>query len=383
MINKGKKNETLRILETMIQNADKGPSGFWVEDHEGCGNPKIFPEFMEGLKRGSLVQKEHMLCPWNTAVLYGKGHGNIVTGCYHSCSIDKAKYLSPDMVKAVLVRFKKKLVGGSYDSPENLEPLLTENEINYIEKQIRREKQESNRKHNIARNKRLKDAAKLLEKFPEERELFGNYYGEDITCNLSEYGIVDFSPNGMKEVVGAEKFSYDEYIEVQLRSAEKQRTAFLNAVYNYVLDYKGTIERKTAKAVCFNRIWLECMYSDGVCFDVKEEHVWMDISGFEGFEVGDSLSFVADVYRYVKKSNGKTIDYGLRNPNDIKKIDPYTLPSDKELMAQGIDSIICEACYLSEQCNRQICPLYKSVKKQNKEMLDILMTDYDKDKDLR
>lgn len=367
----------------MIQNADKGPSGFWVEDHEGCGNPKIFPEFMEGLKRGSLVQKEHMLCPWNTAVLYGNGHGNIVTGCYYSCSINKAKYLSPDMVKAVLVRFKKKLVGGTYDSPENLEPLLTENEINYIEKQIRREKQESNRKHNIARKRRLKDAAKLLEKFPEERELFGKYYGEDITCNLSEYGIVDFSPNGMKEVVGAEKFSYDEYIEVQLRSAEKQRTAFLNAVYNYVLDYKGTIERKTAKAVCFNRIWLECMYSDGVCFDDKEEHVWMDISGFEGFEVGDSLSFVADVYRYVKKSNGKTIDYGLRNPNDIKKIDPYTLPSDKELMAQGIDSIICETCYLSEQCNRQICPLYKSVKKQNKEMLDILMTDYDKDKDLR
>lgn len=42
----------------MIQNADKGSSGFWVEDHEGCGNPKIFPEFMEGLKRGSLVQSE-------------------------------------------------------------------------------------------------------------------------------------------------------------------------------------------------------------------------------------------------------------------------------------------------------------------------------------
>lgn len=383
MINKGKKNETLCILETMIQNADKGPSGFWVEDHEGCGNPKIFPEFMEGLKRGSLVQKEHMLCPWNTAVLYGKGHGNIVTGCNHSCSIDKAKYLSPYMVKSVLARFKKKLVDGTYDSPENLEPLLTENEINYIEKQIRREKQESNRKRNIARNKRLKDAAKLLEKFPEERELFGNYYGENTTCNLSKYGIVDFSPNGMMEVVGAEKFSYDEYIEVQLRSAGKQRTAFLNAVYNCVLDYKGTIERKTAKAVCFKRIWLECMYSYGVCFDDKEEHVWMDISGFEGFEVGDSLSFVADVYRYVKKSNGKTIDYGLRNPTNIKKIDSYTLPSDKELMAQEIDRIFCEACYLSEQCNQEICPIYKLVKKQKKEMLDILMTNYDKDKDLR
>lgn len=85
----------------------------------------------------------------------------------------------------------------------------------------------------------------------------------------------------------------------------------------------------------------------------------------------------------MKKSNGKTIDYGLRNPTNIKKIDSYTLPSDKELMAQEIDRIFCEACYLSEQCNQEICPIYKLVKKQKKEMLDILMTNYDKDKDLR
>lgn len=383
MIYKEKKKETLSILETMIQNADKGPSGFWVDDHEGCGNPEIFPEFKEALKRGSLVQKEHMLCPWNTAVLYGEGYGNIVTGCYHSCSIDKAKYLSSDIVKAVLVRFKSQLKAGTYDNLKDLRPLLTENEINYIEKQIRKEKQEENRKRNLERANRLQKAVHLLEKFPEEKELFGAYYGEETTCNLCEYGIVDFHSNGMKEVVGAERLSYDEYIEVQLLSAGKQRTAFLKSFYNYVLGYKGCIEKKTAKAVCFKRIWIEGMYSDCVCFDDKEEHVWIDIPGFENYQEGDCLSFGADIYRYLKKSKGKTIDYGLRNPVGIKKIDTYTLPSDKELMAQGIDSIICEACYLSEQCNRLVCPLYKSVKKQNKKMLDILMTDYDKDKDLR
>lgn len=34
----------------MILHADKGPSGFWTGDQEGCGNPQIFPEFEKGLK---------------------------------------------------------------------------------------------------------------------------------------------------------------------------------------------------------------------------------------------------------------------------------------------------------------------------------------------
>ena len=89
MNNKQTKKATVDAINVMIRHADKGSSGFWVEDHEGCGNPAVFPEFEEGLKRGRLVQKEHYFCPWNTAIMYGDGHGNIITGCYHSCSIDK------------------------------------------------------------------------------------------------------------------------------------------------------------------------------------------------------------------------------------------------------------------------------------------------------
>lgn len=81
MKSKESKKATVEILDVMIQQAAEGPSGFWVEDYEGCGNPKIFPEFEEGLKKGWLIQKDHYLCPWNTAVLYGKDHGNINTGC--------------------------------------------------------------------------------------------------------------------------------------------------------------------------------------------------------------------------------------------------------------------------------------------------------------
>ena len=40
MVNKEFKKETLATLEVMIANADKGPSGFWVDDYEGCGNPQ-------------------------------------------------------------------------------------------------------------------------------------------------------------------------------------------------------------------------------------------------------------------------------------------------------------------------------------------------------
>ena len=67
MNNKQMKKATVDAINVMISHADKGPSGFWVEDHEGCGNPAVFPEFEEGLKRGRLIQKEHYFCQWNTA----------------------------------------------------------------------------------------------------------------------------------------------------------------------------------------------------------------------------------------------------------------------------------------------------------------------------
>ena len=39
MNNKQMKKATVDAINVMISHADKGPSGFWVEDHEGCGNP--------------------------------------------------------------------------------------------------------------------------------------------------------------------------------------------------------------------------------------------------------------------------------------------------------------------------------------------------------
>lgn len=374
------KRATLEALDTMIQNAAQGPSGFWVEDHEGCGNPRVFPEFEEGLKRGRLVQKEHYLCPWNTAVLYGKGNCNISTGCYHSCSIEKAWFLSEKMMRDVLFRFKKRLLNGDYDCKDNVSPLLTSSEINYIEVEIDKAKKAAERKRIEERDFRLKRAAFLIQKYPEQKELFATYYGQNAMVSTYD-GVIDFNPDGFRDIVGAERFTYDDYIDVQMRSFHKTRGWFANCYYNIPLNFKGCIERKIKDNVCFKRIMVEGMYLDGICFDGKEEHVWMNIAGFEKYNIGECVSFFAEVYRYVKKSNGKQIDFALRNPEQIKKIESYKLPSDDDLLEQEILGIICETCYLSEHCNRVPCLLPKGTKRENVKQMMTFLKKADSEKD--
>lgn len=357
MRNEQAKKATIHALDLMIRHADKGPSGFWVEDYEGCGNPAIFSEFDEGLRRGRLVQKEHYLCPWNTAIMYGAGHGNINTGCYHSCSIDKAKYLSEQELKKILVRFKARMENGDYNSVDHLLPLLTESERKHIEDRILAEQRERERNEERNRQERIKKAAALIAKYPDEESLLAAYYGED-DCVGGENGLVFFSPNSRKNVVGTEEMSYDKYLDIQFASlGHPYRSGFANGIFNYLLSFKGQIEKVKPKYVCFKRIFIEGMYSDGMMFDDKEDHVWMDRSGFEEFSAGDSVSFGAEVYRYVKTGNGKLIDYGLRNPTNIQKIEAYELPTDDELIMQEVEQIICEICFLSEQCNRNYCTM--------------------------
>lgn len=381
MNNKQTKNATVDAINVMIRHADKGPSGFWVEDHEGCGNPAVFPEFEEGLKRGRLVQKEHYFCPWNTAIMYGDGHGNIIAGCYHSCSIDKARYLSAQELKEILVRFKTRMKNGDYDCVEHLSPLLTKDESRHIEDRILAEQHECGRCERQKRQDRLKKAADLIAKYPDKKSLLAINYGEK-DCVLDEGGIILFDPASQRSVVGAEKFSYNDYLDVQFASlGKKHRPYFADCFLNAVMSYfKGQIEKVKPKHICFKRIFISGMYTDGTMFDGKEDHVWMDKSGFEECAVGDSVSFCAEVYRYVKTGNGKLIDYGLRNPTGIQKIEAYELPSDDELIMQEVEQLICETCFLSEQCYRNYCmmdPKKKRLLKQ--EMFRVIKAQTDKE----
>lgn len=179
-------------------------------------------------------------------------------------------------------------------------------------------------------------------------------YGQNV-CVMMEGGSIDFDPKKRKEVIGAERMTYDEYLDVQFASLGKTRGGFASCFYNFAMGFMGCIERFAKNRVCFKAIYLEGMYSDGEMFEGKEDHVWMDITGFEDFQVGDSVSFWAEVYRYVKTGNGKLIDFGLRNPEGIKKIASYKLPSDEELLNQEIRLMLCDVCFYSEQCNRTFC----------------------------
>ena len=358
MSNKEFKSETIHMVDIMIRNADKGPSGFWVEDHEGCGNPHIFPEFDEGLKTGRLVQKHNYLCPWNTAVLYGDGHGNIHNGCYYSCSFKDAQYLSTDMLKAVLSRFRKGLQNGQFDNIDHLTPLLTTSEQKYIQKQKVIEERKHIQTCKAECTSKRKRASAIMKKYrddPDLQSFLAANYGDKIIA-MTEQGTVDFNPNGMLDIESKHEISYDEYLDLQIQSWGKQRTWFAMCYYNLPSQFMGKIEKKTGRKICFHRIFVTGMYPDDCSFfDGKEDHVWMDAAGFEEYNEGDSVSFFAEIYRYIKTGNGKVLDYSLRNPANIERIDSYKLPSDNEIIRQSVNQIICDTCYLSERCNRMYC----------------------------
>lgn len=351
------KQKTAGMIDVMIQHADKGPSGFWTDDYEGCGNPKIFPEFNDGLKYGKYIRKEHYLCPWNTAILYGEGHGNINTGCFHSCSIRDVKYLSPEMLTAVLTRFKEYLQNGDYDDTKHIAPLLTEDEQSYIKQQQSLERENQEQQWQKDRENKTIKATALIQKYKDNEDmkaLLIGHYDDDIMV-MSEFGNIDFSLDGKSDIVGGEKLSYDDYLNIQIQSYGKQRSWFAMCYYNLPSEFMGCIEKKTKNNVCFQRIYVSGMYPDGDYFEGKEDHVWMNIHGFEDFKVSDSVSFYAEVYRYIKTGNGKILDYSLRNPKDIKQISSYELPSDDDLIRQSINQILCETCYFSKHCNKTHC----------------------------
>ena len=88
--------------------------------------------------------------------------------------------------------------------------------------------------------------------------------------------MVMFNPDSQKEVVGAEKMTYDEYLDVQIASLGKLRREFVNLYFNIPMGFKGEIEKVNKDKVCFKRIFTLGMFFDGGMFDGKEDHVWMD-----------------------------------------------------------------------------------------------------------
>ena len=100
-------------------------------------------------------------------------------------------------------------------------------------------------------------------------------------------------------------------------------------------------------------------YQSGVdILEDKEEHVWIfKASAFKdkGIKVGDCVSFEGKVLPYARKDG--TYDLGIENPEDIKIIEGYELPSDEVMMEQFLKQLRCETCLYSEQCYGTFCLL--------------------------
>ena len=198
-----------------------------------------------------------------------------------------------------------------------------------------------------------------------------SYYGSNTVLQIYG-GCIDFNPDKQTDLVGGERLSYDEYLDLQMitcENKEKVRWKFAQCYYNIPAEFKGQIERITKKSVCFKRIYVSGMYSDGTFFDGKENHVWIDKKGLEQYSVGDCLEFFAEPYRYIKTSNGKQIDFGLRYLSNIKQINNYKLPSDDELLIQSIDDIVCDTCILNEQCTGTCIRNKKEIKDLREDMI--------------
>lgn len=184
-------------------------------------------------------------------------------------------------------------------------------------------------------------------------------YCKNVVC-LTEDGAIDFSPISYKQVeYNGIHVTYDEYLDIIRNTGNDVRQYFAMCFYSGggYANCRGVIERidNAKNKIVFKQIHVNGMYGDGMCFDGKEDHVWMDRSGFEDYSVDDCLHFSAEVYRYLKTGSGKKIDYALRDPIFVEKIDSYELPTEDDLLLQSIDRLICESCVYAEQCYGEPC----------------------------
>lgn len=64
-----------------------------------------------------------------------------------------------------------------------------------------------------------------------------------IIVSTQEWGYIDFSPQGMKEVCGGEKLTYEEYLDAQMAIGRDKRGWFFLCHHEVPLGFAGQIER--------------------------------------------------------------------------------------------------------------------------------------------
>ena len=121
-------------------------------------------------------------------------------------------------------------------------------------------------------------------------------------------------------------------------------------------EFKGKVKKITKNSILFEKLYIEFDELCGDCVEGKEEHIW--ISGTEPFikekvKVGDCVAFTGLAYAY-KRKNG-SIDFSLKECEDIEIIQEYELPTDEALVRQSAERLACEVCLYSEHCDGLVC----------------------------
>lgn len=201
------------------------------------------------------------------------------------------------------------------------------------------------------------------------------YFGRDVVVRRGS-GWVDFSPDGMDRIRNGAFRSYKEYLEVQKKSCESCRVYFaMCSMAGSITDsFIGRLDRfdPMKEHVLFRRIMVNGMFSDGIGFFGKEDHVWMDAEPFSEYQPGDCLSFRAEIFRYMRQNPEKRIDYGLECPTEIRKVESYHVPTDEELVNQQIEQLVCETCRYEKHCYFRECLMNEAVRTERIALLKSL-----------
>lgn len=79
-------------------------------------------------------------------------------------------------------------------------------------------------------------------------------------------GIIDFDPDKQKDLVGGDKLTYDEYLDLQLiscESKEKARGSFALCYYYIPLEFDGQIEKsQIGRFVSKGSLSVACMMTE-------------------------------------------------------------------------------------------------------------------------
>lgn len=206
------------------------------------------------------------------------------------------------------------------------------------------------------------EASSESEKWEEKKARF---YKKDCIC-LMHGGAIFFSETSMSGLEGGEGMGYDEYLDIQRQSLGKIRASLIPAFADHgLVTINGRIGKidRVKKMICFPEAWISAWDRSEYWANprpvpdytpAKEDNLWMALDGFENFKVGDCVSFTAEVYRFVKFRNDPfrrpVIDFGVRNPENIKKENEKNLPTEEDLLEFRISQILCEMCMYEDHC---------------------------------